>query len=729
MPIGTATRMGSKRSSIACGHCHNAKIRCDVSITGPPCTRCRERNLTDCQLIQSRRGLYDRKEWLRKMRSSRRTSQSDSSTTVFSEASGQLERGSETQEKYQNESAEHNDFPSSASSQSSEERITSNAPYSFVATLGRAKTGSPDKRSNEKWSVVFKYYADITNDLVDRNSISYFGECFPMSVLLKRLGDDRGIGRQSLESISTTSLRSPENHPDHMTPEKIAYLESQKCFTKPPPDVLEQYLKLFFQSVHPLYATIDRIAFMKMYKEDKVPWLLLHSICFAAATYSPPSVLCRENASTRREARMKYYFRAKTLFDFSYEKTKLTLLQSAVLLSFWGGQPHDYWNTFSWINIAVNIAETLGIHRSKSSTDISDEDRGLWKRIWSCLVTRDSFCAALLGKPLRINLLQCDAEFLTPGDFSSDADPGDEMWGHQDPECGMYVVAMTKLALILREMVQARTTHRVDTEFLIKIHKDLDNWLSVLPDELRLTLCDPDSPQYIYATAISLVYNHHQIYVHQMSLPESNIATSIALEAVSQITDIGSTLVTKSLIAYLPQNAYASFFMAIVMLFTQMSNCAGQPETLKLLQSQLKICEMVVYQAQDHWDHADWILALSDSLRQKLHLNSTSNCYSKSSNGFTLPSAMSPITNTTSTSLLPCTNTNVFFPAILGNDSDIDDFIRSLHMSGLNSRAEPDQRIVGEANEMFADMHNNSMNNNTCGEFIASVDEMLLECE
>ncbi|KAK9311225.1 fungal-specific transcription factor domain-containing protein [Lipomyces starkeyi] len=725
MPIRTATMTGSKRSSIACRQCHSSKIRCDVSINGPPCTRCRERNFTDCQLIESRRGQYDRKEWMRKMRSSRRASEGESSPTAFSKAAGHLEiiRGSETQEKSQNQSAEHNDFPSSASSQSSEEPTPSNAPYSYVATSVRTKPGSHDKRSNEKWSVVFKYYANVTNDLVDSNSISYFGESFPMSVLLKRLRDGRGIRRQSLERISTTTLRSPGNHPDHMTPEKIAYLESQKCFTKPPPDVLEQYLTLFFQRVHPLYATIDRIAFMKMYKEDKVPWLLLHSICFAAATYCPLSLLCRENASTRREARTKYYLRAKTLFDFSYETTKLTLLQSAVLLSFWGGQPHDYWNTFSWINVAVNIAETLGIHRSKPSIDISDEGRGLWKRIWSCLVTRDSFCAALLGKPLRINLVQCDAEFLTPGDFSSDTDPGDEMWGFQMPESGMYVIAMTNLALILRQMVQARATHRVDTEFLIKIHNDLDNWLSVLPNELRLTSCHPDSPQYIYATAVSLVYNHHLIYVHQMAVQESNIATSVAIEAVSQIADIGSTLVTKSLIAYLPQNAYASFFMAIVTLFTQMSNCAGQPETIKLLQSQLKICEMVVYQAQDHWDHADWILALSDSLRQKLDLNTTSNCCSMLNNGFTIPSAMSAI-NTTSTSLLSATNTNVFFPAMLANDADLDDFMRSLHMSGLNSPAEPDQRIF--ENGMYAEVDNNSMNN-TCGEFNASVDKMLFE--
>jgi hypothetical protein len=47
-----------------------------------------------------------------------------------------------------------------------------------------------------------------------------------------------------------------------------------------------------------------------------------------------------------------------------------------------------------------------------------------------------------------------------------------------------------------------------------------------------------------------------------------------------------------------------------------------------------------------------------------------------------------------------------------------------LHMSGLNSPAEPDQRIF--ENGMYAEVDNNIMNN-TCGEFNASVDKMLFE--
>ncbi|KAK9364445.1 fungal-specific transcription factor domain-containing protein [Lipomyces kononenkoae] len=710
-----ASSKTAKRSSIACKRCHASKIRCDVSINGSPCTRCRERNFTDCQLIESRRGLYDRKAWMRKMKGMRPVSESESeiAANLASTATGGA----------QNVILGY--APSSTSSQSPEEPVPNSGQYSYIATSLRRKSASHDKRSSEEWSVVFKLYGNDTNDVIDSNCISYFGESFPMSVLLKGLGHCRGMSRQSVRPISSTTLTIPGDHPDHITPEKIQYLESQKCFTKPQPDVLEQFFTLFFHRVHPLYAIIDRVAFMKMYKDDNVPWLLLHSICFAVATYCPTSLLCRENASTRRDARMKFYSRAKTLFDFSYETSKLALLQSAVLLSFWGGQPHDYWNTFSWINIAVNIAETLGIHRSKPSIDISDADKGLWKRIWSCLVTRDSFCAALLGKPLRINLVQCDAEFLTPDDFSSDADPGEEMWGTRRPESGLYVIAMTNLALILRRMVQARATHCVDTAFLIEIRKDLDNWLSALPLALRLNACYSDSPQYIYATAVSLVYNHHLIYMYQMAVQESIIPTSVALEAVAQIADIGSTLVTKSLIAYLPQNAYASFFMAIVMLFTQMSNCAGQLETIKLLQSQLKICEMVVHQAQDHWDHANWILALIDTQRQKLELDTSANSAGSSSISSNASTSSSTTTNTSTTSLSLGTTSNVLFPSMLSNDADLDDFMRSLNMSFLNTAAEPGQRMLGDTDGMFTEMHNTT--GNATMVFNPSVDKILLD--
>ncbi|KAK9234340.1 hypothetical protein V1525DRAFT_66082 [Lipomyces kononenkoae] len=67
--VGKRHRSGrGSRSSIACKVCHTSKIKCDVSTHGSPCSRCQERGVIVCELIQSRRGTYDRKEWLKKVK-------------------------------------------------------------------------------------------------------------------------------------------------------------------------------------------------------------------------------------------------------------------------------------------------------------------------------------------------------------------------------------------------------------------------------------------------------------------------------------------------------------------------------------------------------------------------------------------------------------------------------------------------------------------------------------
>ncbi|KAK9452076.1 uncharacterized protein V1518DRAFT_49842 [Limtongia smithiae] len=54
------------RSPIACTRCHASKARCDFAAHGSPCSRCQSRGEHSCEAIASRRGKYDRAEWLRK---------------------------------------------------------------------------------------------------------------------------------------------------------------------------------------------------------------------------------------------------------------------------------------------------------------------------------------------------------------------------------------------------------------------------------------------------------------------------------------------------------------------------------------------------------------------------------------------------------------------------------------------------------------------------------------
>jgi Fungal Zn(2)-Cys(6) binuclear cluster domain len=50
------------RAAKACRRCNEKRVKCDAIEHGIPCTRCEQGNRNDCALIQSRRGIYQRKK-------------------------------------------------------------------------------------------------------------------------------------------------------------------------------------------------------------------------------------------------------------------------------------------------------------------------------------------------------------------------------------------------------------------------------------------------------------------------------------------------------------------------------------------------------------------------------------------------------------------------------------------------------------------------------------------
>ncbi|KAK9343931.1 hypothetical protein V1522DRAFT_206876 [Lipomyces starkeyi] len=187
----------------------------------------------------------------------------------------------------------------------------------------------------------------------------------------------------------------------------------------------------------------------------------------------------------------------------------------------------------------------------------------LWKRIWWCLVTCDSFCSALLGQPLRINIKQCNLEMISKRDFETDVDPVGpyaDLFGTRMVEYAYFVIEMAKLALILRTIIQARPNIRTDPEFVFGTNTQLEEWHSNLPPCLRLDFCTPDATVQVLAPALALLYNQNLIYLHQPPSEASPLSASITENAVTAIPDLGSSLVTESALQFLPQDAYAPFF-------------------------------------------------------------------------------------------------------------------------------------------------------------------------
>lgn len=371
---------------------------------------------------------------------------------------------------------------------------------------------------------------------------------------------------------------SQRTHPDHMLPEDIAALEAKGIFEAPEKSILDALISVFLDRVFPLYPIVNRQEFQQQYQANKVPWILLHAVCFISATYCPLSILHRAGFTSRKQARFFYYRKSKTLFDNGYEVNKLIVLQSVIFLAFWGGGPNNYWNFYSWIGTGVTIAETLGIHRSMATTNMKPQDRSLLKRVWWILIIRDTSCAALVGRPFRINLEQCDTDPLTAEDFEHDANCADFMSNPQRPSFANYQIQVSKLSLILREIVSSRfSPQRPNTTSAI-LHESLSSWRAQLPHNLRWS--DNSTGMNVFSSTLAVLYNHHLILTHLNRSQDGmrNVAggngnsDDISQTAAQRISTMACKIVTKSDVLLMPHELFHGIFLAEVVFYTQMKS-------------------------------------------------------------------------------------------------------------------------------------------------------------
>lgn len=87
-------------------------------------------------------------------------------------------------------------------------------------------------------------------------------------------------------------------------------------------------------------------------------------MCMVGFTIASTSLLSAAGYSDRATARKTHYLRAKALYDADYEMDRLTTAAALLLLGFWWANPDDQKDTNYWISCAVNVAQSLGIHRS-----------------------------------------------------------------------------------------------------------------------------------------------------------------------------------------------------------------------------------------------------------------------------------------------------------------------------------------------------------------------------
>ncbi|RHZ55475.1 hypothetical protein CDV55_102915 [Aspergillus turcosus] len=218
----------------------------------------------------------------------------------------------------------------------------------------------------------------------------------------------------------------PSSHPS-LTAQDVEYLKFKGCLTLPSSDICRGLLRAYFHHVHPILPVVDAAQVLKFEQQHDRPaeWnlLLLWSIFFVAVNFIPVETCTVAGYSSRKEMKEAMYSRAKCMYNNGVDD-KITQMQSALLLGFWHSEMNNHAQPWYWTGIAIHLGQIMGLHRDPDAVrfnpSITGRRRALWRRLWWSCFFRDRWLSLTLGRPLRINLLDCDLPMPSTADVLSD---------------------------------------------------------------------------------------------------------------------------------------------------------------------------------------------------------------------------------------------------------------------------------------------------------------------
>ncbi|KAB8202159.1 fungal transcription factor regulatory middle homology region [Aspergillus parasiticus SU-1] len=340
-------------------------------------------------------------------------------------------------------------------------------------------------------------------------------------------------------------------HPDHLEPLELEILHRRDAFGLPPKAVQDALVDVFFKWVAPILPVVDRDDFLRQYESAENPpsILLLQAMLMVASRCSTSEQSSKEYTISPRT----FYKKAKALYDAGYETNLITVVQAVVLLgAYWEG-PDDLTESgiFYWSRLGIALAQELGLHDSERYTGLQPSERGLRKRIWWTLYTRDRSVAAAFGRPLHINPNDCTVEPLTESDFVEyDGNAPSEPTGEVQARFFMEYVKLCQLMdLGLCLNLSARSTQDARSAGAAQCELGLNEWLVACPPELHWR-----QTRHTFLSAI--LFSTFYTIVCQLHLLEAPFSSkesqSSAFHAASTIVSIMETLLSHNELQYSP---------------------------------------------------------------------------------------------------------------------------------------------------------------------------------
>ncbi|KAF8861497.1 hypothetical protein BDZ45DRAFT_257782 [Acephala macrosclerotiorum] len=384
---------------------------------------------------------------------------------------------------------------------------------------------------------------------------------------------------------------------------EIAFLRTRGALILPPRELCDELIRSFFKWVAPIVPIVDRKHFMKRYHDPENPpsTLLMQAMLLAGSRVCTKKHLLDAYGSETPAATL-FYQRAKALHDSDYEKDRVAVVQSLILMGWYWDEPSVVTkNVFYWNALASSIAQGFGMHRSAKNSRLSTTEQRLWKRIWWTLFTRDRSIALALGRPIQICLNDSDVEMISVDDFI-DEDGSDTNWRHV-----LFFLEYVKLCEIIDDiLLQHYSTlsraRQPDAMVLTRCDMALGDWLENCPQDLRW---DPSNYDF-WSAYLHCVYHTTCCTLHRAYLPSSpshstrtSLSHSPAFQSARIIACLTEHLISHGEFQYTPPFMIYSLLSALMVQIYQVSDAA--PPGILELQKRITTCMDALNDISDTW--------------------------------------------------------------------------------------------------------------------------------
>lgn len=445
-------------------------------------------------------------------------------------------------------------------------------------------------------------------------------------------------------SISVMALKIGQNHlelasdlydvPDSLNSDSVELeiLKLRGAFLLPDRELALDLINLYFEHVHPLMPVINRTEFMAKFEDpnDSPPLMLLQAVLLCGSRVSNNPLLF-DSKGLSDLASLTFFRRAKALYETNYESDPISIVQTVILIgSFWEGPEDVTRNSYYWTRVAIGLAQGFGFHRDVSALSlVSPTNKKIWRRIWWCLFEKDRNVSIAFGRPIEIDLTDCDVPMLVLDDFDeSDPESGTVSPYPINETQALYFIHLVKLAEITGVIIKHQYTVKAEQRKRVNKFSVIQRcdmlmgiWFANLPPQLQFSLTD-SSKQNFYGCLLNAQYYNRLYLIHRANLLRMARSSStnpnnyrypswgISFQAARMISIISKILLDKGMMQYCPVMFVYILFSSLIMLIYHVDST--NPAIASTASDSLFISRGVLKELSRYWPIVDVLLRLFD---------------------------------------------------------------------------------------------------------------------